>query len=69
MTATAATRDRVTGRYAPRPVFTRCEHCGWTLAETLLGGLYCPHRTCAGYRQVVGHVDGVELGMLAEVAE
>lgn len=65
MSATA-TRDRKTGRYAPRRTHPCCEHCGSTLAENLLGQLRCVRRRCPRYREVAGVVPGVDVGGLDE---
>lgn len=67
MSATAAIRDKHTGRYAARPKHPVCDTCGDTLAESLLGQLRCLRRRCDRYREVAGTVPGVDVGVLAEV--
>ena len=63
MTATAS-RDRTTGRYAPRPTWPTCTECGSILAENLLGELRCLLPRCDTYRVVVDVVPGVDVGTL-----
>lgn len=65
MTATVATRNPLTGRFTRRPD-PRCDTCGWTLAENLLGQLVCVKPRCEQYRVVAGVVAGVDVGGLDE---
>lgn len=60
---TATAYRAASGRFAPRPPIAVCG-CGWTLAESLAGYVYCPSRRCPEYRQPAGDVPGVRLGVL-----
>jgi hypothetical protein len=56
------------GRFAPPLTFPRCERCGWTLAESLAGDLYCCDTGCTAYRKVVGAAAGVDAGTVTAAA-